>query len=114
MENDVRIAAWADLAALTPAHFDTGRIEATWRHMREVLLGRLQEKLAQAGLAIAADPTVEAAIRDYGQASADLRSHNLEIEKANEAILRLKKQAAASEAPTLEAELRRLRNTQIR
>lgn len=114
MENEARIASWSDLANLTSARFNADRLEATWRNLRNVLLERLQKKLAQPNLPLGREPDVEAAIRDYCQSLAALRQHNDQIQRANTEISNIKKQAASTEAPKLEAELRRLRNMQIR
>ena len=54
------------------------------------------------------------AVRDYEEGLKAQEEHNKKIEESNRQISQLKKQAASTEAPKLEAELRRLRNIQIR
>jgi len=114
LENDARIRGWADLSDLTFAAFQLDRLEQVWKHVRAILRERLQRKAANPSAAIAEDAELVAAIEDYDAAVSALANHNTSIAKANSAIGDLKRQAAATKAETIEEDLRRLRNMEIR
>jgi wobble nucleotide-excising tRNase len=114
LENDARIRGWSDLADLTFAAYQPERLEQIWKHVRAVLRERLQRKAANPSAAIPDDAELVAATQDYAAATAALADHNKSIAKANTTISDLKRQAAATKAETLEDELRRLRNMEIR
>lgn len=114
LENDACIKGWADLAELSFATFTLDRLEQAWRHARMVVRDRLQRKASNPSRGIEQDVELAAAIRDYQAARAALTDHNGEITRANAQIGDLKAQAAATKAEALEAELRRLRNMEIR
>ncbi len=112
--NDARIQGWSDLADLKYAGYQFDRLEQSWRHVRTLLRERLQRKAASPSAAIPEDVELVAAVRDYADAGATVVEHNKSIVKANTAIGELKKLAAATKAETLEEDLRRLRNMEIR
>jgi wobble nucleotide-excising tRNase len=114
LQNDACIKGWADLADLSAASFKLDQLEAAWRHVRAVLRERLQRKAGNPSNAIADDDEMAAAIGDYNAARDALAAHSQEVTKANARIGDLKKQSAATNPETLEAELRRLRNIEIR
>jgi wobble nucleotide-excising tRNase len=99
---------------LKGAAFDGNRLEQAWKHVRTLLRERIDRKMASPSDAIAEDPALTAAIQDYQDARAALIQHNDLIQTANARIGELKQQAAATKAETIEEELRRLRNMEIR
>jgi wobble nucleotide-excising tRNase len=74
----------------------------------------LKQKLSNPSAATVVDPAVEAALRDFDEATATARVVNQAITRANDEIGRLKKEAAGIPEAQLEQELRRFRNAQIR
>ncbi len=114
LKNDACIQGWADLADLAEASFKLDRLEAVWRHVRTVVRDRLQRKAGQPSNAIPEDDELAAAIRDFNAARDALAAHNERIATANSRIGELKQQSAATSPETLEAELRALRNMEIR
>jgi len=114
LKNDACIQGWADLADLNAASFNLERLESAWLHARSVLRERLRRKASTPSNAIPDDDEMAAAIGDYATARAAIAAHNDEIAKANERIGELKVQSAATNPEALEAELRRLRNMEIR
>jgi wobble nucleotide-excising tRNase len=114
LENDARIQGWADLADLRYAMYRPDQLEKSWTHLRTLLRQYIDRKAATPSDVIAEDDPLVAAIRDYADGAKRLAEHNSAIAKANGAISELKKQAASTQAETLEAELRRLRNMEIR
>lgn len=114
LENDARIQGWADLSDLSYAHASAETIEARWRKLYDLLRSALAARLANPAEQVTSDQGLEAALRDYRESVASLRSMNAEIERANTAIGQLKHQSASIKEESLEAELRRLRNTQLR
>lgn len=114
LENDARIQGWADLANLKDASYRPDQLEKSWIHLRTLLRQYLDRKAANPSDMVAEDAPLVAAVRDYADAAKRLADHNSAISTANGAIGELKKQAASTQAETLEAELRRLRNMEIR
>jgi len=114
LANDACIQGWSDLADLSAAAFEFDRLEQAWRHVRGVVRDRLQRKAANPTHGIPEDAELTAAVEDYESARRDLAGHNKKVVAANSKIGDLKQQAAGIKAETLEEELRRLRNMQIR
>ena len=114
LKNDACIQGWADLADLSAAAFTLDRLEGAWGHVRTVMRERLQRKAANPSRVVAEDDELVAAIRDYNAARDAVTAHNDQVAAANASIGNIKKQAAATDRETLEAELRRLRNMEIR
>lgn len=114
LENDARIKGWSDLASLQYAALALDRLEPAWIRVRDALRERLQRKLANPSEVIPEDSALAAAIRDYTDARKAVDEHNASINKANSEITSLKQNAAATKPETLEQELRRLRNMEIR
>ena len=114
LKNDACIQGWADLADLSEASFKLDALEAACRHVRAVLRDRLTRKAANPSNAIREDEEMTAAIADYKAACSALAKHNEQVVKANARVADLKKQSAATAPEAVEAELRRLRNMEIR
>lgn len=114
IENDGKIQGWADQADLGYARYERDPLELAWKHLTDLLREAVRRKTANPSDAVVQDAALSAAIRDYEEAAKHLTEHNKQIAKANNQIGDLKKQAAATPADTLEEELRRLRNMQIR
>lgn len=114
LENDAAIQGWKDMADLQSASISFDRIEKTWRHVFETLGERLRAKLASPTQASEDQAIVEAALRDFEEIAAACSKHNADIRLANDAIDGLRKDAVSSDEKTVEAELRTLRNSQIR
>lgn len=114
LANDACIQGWADLADLSAAGFVFDGLEQAWRHVRGVMRDRLQRKVANPTRSIAEDAELAAAVKDYEDARGRLVEHNSAVQAANLKIGDLKQQAAGIKAETLEEELRRLRNMEIR
>lgn len=114
LANDACIQGWADLADLSAAGFLFDGLEQAWRHVRGVMRDRLQRKVANPTRSVAEDTELAAAVKDYEAARGRLTAHNKAVQAANLKIGDLKQQAACIKAETLEEELRRLRNMEIR
>lgn len=113
-ENASRVATWEDLADLSAASSDLRRTTATWRAARAKLEAALQRKLEDPGSPVPGMESVEAAVRDLEEAIAEFGVFNERIANANARIAGLKQKSASANQDALEAELRRLRNQQIR
>lgn len=114
LENDGRIQGWSEQADLREASLQVERLERPWKHLLDVVSAALKQKAANPSNPIPQDAAMQAAIRDYEDAANAVSAHNAAIDRANATIADLKKHAAATNAETLEEELRRLRNMQIR
>jgi wobble nucleotide-excising tRNase len=113
-ENSARIRAWEDLADLSNASISLDKLRSSWRAMRAQLENTLQRKLEDPGSAATEPDQTEATIRDFEQAIAEFEAFNTVIAAANAAIAELKRQSASANPEQIEAELRLLRNKQIR
>ena len=114
MENDSCIRGWADLADLGYASHDIDRLMKCWRHARDVITAALRRKIESPTETVQDRPALEAALQAFEEATGDLLAQNDQVSKANDEISAIKKQAASADASELEADRRRLRNTQIR
>lgn len=113
-DNVSRIEAWKDLKDLSHAAASLDVLASAWRAVKRLLESALERKLADPGTQVSGMEEIEAALRDYENAVAELKSFNSEISIANAEIAELKRQSAAANQAELEAELRRLRNMQLR
>lgn len=114
MENAAAIQTWKDLADLEDAATSIETLEKAWRHVFEIVRAQLRIKLANPTQVPEGHAIVEAALRDFEEATATCKRQNAKISEANEQIDDLKKSATASDEKEVEAELRTLRNSQIR
>lgn len=112
--NDAAIQGWRDLADLNSAAYQMDQMESSWKRLRQLLGERLRQKLGNPGEAIHDDPALTAALQDFEAAAAEIPEQNKKIAEANRQIGDLKQEAAGTKAETLEGELRRLRNIEIR
>src|SRR6266542_1202364 len=114
LENEARIRVWADLVDLGYAKASLAAFESAARKLRTLLNDALKQKLANPSAVSPAAQQLEAALRDYVEGRQNLEALNRNIARAAEEVATVKKDAATAGEATLEQELRRLRNVQIR
>ncbi len=114
VENSGRIEAWSDLVSLDYAKPSLDEFSQAMTNVRQLLGDALKEKLLNPSEPVAVGTALEAAVKDFEDGLAKLDSANEAITRANDAIGKIKKEAAATTEGELERELRRLRNIQIR
>lgn len=114
LENRGRLELWDDLLADEVLAFDVGSFRAATRSVREQLLEHLRSKLRNPAEALTVSDEFEAAIRDFEAAREHLIGLNDDLRQANERIAQFKRDTATADQAALEADLRRLRNVEIR
>lgn len=114
LSNHAVIQRWADLADLNSAAYEASRLDSVWKRAREILEDSLRRKLANPSEPVEVSTELRAALEDFEDAVHGIARHNETIGEANLRIAELKRQSAATSAESLEQELRRLRNTEIR
>lgn len=114
LENHGRIESWRELLDLSDVAVDLAGVQSAWRDVRNRVVELLRSKLANPSNPVQVTEELEAALQDYESVRDAVQEVNTRISEANERIARFKQSTAAADQSDLEAELRRLRNTQIR
>jgi len=105
---------WKDLANLDHVDVDLSPFDEAWERARQLLRAAFKEKAKNPSEVPSDLEALEASLLGLQKAVQSLVAHNAEIDRANTEIAELKRASAAADQQTIEAELRHLRNVEIR
>lgn len=113
-ENRGRLELWEELLDLGDVVFDGEAFRSAAASVHTELLAHFEAKLRNPTEIAAASGELESAVRDFDSAREQLSQLNERIALANQQIAQFKTRAATADQARIEAQLRRLRNIQIR